>query len=47
MLIYFYIGEHSAAVLAGYTSALECATQRGDADVAGVYFISQFPQVIY
>ncbi|XP_011062452.1 PREDICTED: gustatory receptor 5a for trehalose-like [Acromyrmex echinatior] len=42
MLLAF--GEHSAAVMAGYNSALECAAYRGDVDVAGIYFISQFPQ---
>ncbi|KAG5322761.1 GR64F protein, partial [Pseudoatta argentina] len=43
MLLAF--GEHSAAVMAGYTSALECAAYLNDADVAGIYFISQFPQI--
>ncbi|KYM99149.1 Putative gustatory receptor 64f, partial [Cyphomyrmex costatus] len=39
------LGEHTAAVMAAYTSALECAAYRGDEDIIGTYFISQFPQI--
>lgn len=38
--------EHSAAVLSAYISAVECAEYSGDTDVLGVYFQTQFPQVI-
>ncbi|XP_011149359.2 gustatory receptor for sugar taste 64f isoform X2 [Harpegnathos saltator] len=37
--------EHGAAVLSAYISAMECATHRGDMDIIGTYFQSQFPQV--
>ncbi|XP_029177346.1 gustatory receptor for sugar taste 64f-like isoform X2 [Nylanderia fulva] len=37
--------EHTAAVLSAYINAIECADFRGDADVIGTYFQSQFPQV--
>jgi len=39
--------EHSAAVLSAYISAIECAEYRGNMDVIGTYFTSQFPQVIH
>lgn len=38
--------EHGAAVLSAYISAVECAAYRGDTDTIGVYYQSQFPQVI-
>nr|QHN69203.1 gustatory receptor 5 [Sirex noctilio] len=37
--------EHTLSILSGYTSALECATLRGDTDIVSTYFQSQFPQV--
>ncbi|XP_028050888.1 gustatory receptor for sugar taste 64f isoform X2 [Monomorium pharaonis] len=37
--------EHSAAVVSAYISAVECAAYRGDTDVIGTYFQSQFPQI--
>ncbi|KAG7202791.1 hypothetical protein KM043_009958 [Ampulex compressa] len=37
--------EHSFSILHGYISARECATVRGDPDIVGIYFQSQFPQV--
>ncbi|XP_070515636.1 gustatory receptor 5a for trehalose isoform X2 [Cardiocondyla obscurior] len=37
--------EHGAAMLSAYISALECAKYRGETDIIGIYFQSQFPQV--
>ncbi|XP_011340011.1 gustatory receptor for sugar taste 64f isoform X2 [Ooceraea biroi] len=37
--------EHGASVLSAYMSAIECAEFRGDKDVIGTYFQSQFPQI--
>lgn len=43
---YFHAVEHSAAVLSAYVNAVECAEYRGDTDIVGTYFQSQFPQVV-
>ncbi|XP_034176735.1 gustatory receptor for sugar taste 64f [Osmia lignaria lignaria] len=37
--------EHSFSILHGYIRAKECAQFRGDPDIIGVYFQSQFPQI--
>ncbi|CAL1674850.1 unnamed protein product [Lasius platythorax] len=37
--------EHSAAVISAYVNAVDCANYRGDTDIIGTYFQSQFPQV--
>ncbi|XP_011881612.1 PREDICTED: gustatory receptor for sugar taste 64f-like isoform X1 [Vollenhovia emeryi] len=37
--------EHGAAVLSAYASAVECAVYRGETDIVGTYFQSQFPQI--
>lgn len=42
----FHAAEHSAAVLSAYVNAVECAEYRGEMDIVGTYFQSQFPQVV-
>ncbi|KAF7989424.1 hypothetical protein HCN44_008098 [Aphidius gifuensis] len=37
--------EHALSLVSGYLSAKECAILRGDSDILGVYFKTQFPQV--
>ncbi|XP_031833945.1 gustatory receptor for sugar taste 64f isoform X2 [Nomia melanderi] len=37
--------EHGLSILRGSIRARECANYKGDSDVVGVYFQSQFPQV--
>ncbi|XP_025270622.1 gustatory receptor for sugar taste 64e-like isoform X2 [Camponotus floridanus] len=37
--------EHSASVVSAYVSAIECADHRGDTDIIGIYFQTQFPQI--
>ncbi|XP_070156538.1 gustatory receptor for sugar taste 64f isoform X2 [Polyergus mexicanus] len=37
--------EHSASVVSAYINAVECANHRGDTDIIGIYFQTQFPQI--
>ncbi|XP_050444756.1 gustatory receptor for sugar taste 64f-like isoform X2 [Cataglyphis hispanica] len=37
--------EHSASVVSAYINAIECANLRGDTDIIGIYFQTQFPQI--
>ncbi|CAK9807744.1 Gustatory receptor 5a for trehalose [Anthophora plagiata] len=45
VVMIFALVEHSFSILHGYIKAKECAQFRGDPDIIGVYFQSQFPQI--
>ncbi|XP_011647786.1 gustatory receptor for sugar taste 64f-like isoform X1 [Pogonomyrmex barbatus] len=45
VVMLFALVEHTAAVASAYISAVECAEYRGETDIVGTYFQTQFPQV--
>ncbi|XP_076392796.1 gustatory receptor 5a for trehalose isoform X6 [Megachile rotundata] len=45
VVMIFALVEHTFSILHGYIRAKDCAQFRGDPDITGVYFQSQFPQI--